>query len=250
MPQKPHVVKKPQVVKKTYVLIHGAFHGGWCWRDVAQLLRAEGHRVFTPTNSGLAERAQLLSQQPTLDTHIDEIVELIIGEKLDDVILVGHSLGGCIVSGVADRMPEKIRHLVFLDAHILSSGTAVTDIAPSEVLEYYQRVRVKNGGSGAIPVPPVDFFGVTDPEQITWLEQNLTPQPVETLFSPLRLHHPLGAGRPVTYVTCTDPYFRHTKTTREFARGIAEWQQREIATGHDAMVSAPNEVAALLMAID
>lgn len=244
MPQKTHLVKK------TYVLIHGAFHGGWCWRDVAQLLRAEGHRVFTPTNSGLAERAHLLSQQPTLDTHIDEIIELIIGEKLDDVILVGHSLGGCIAGGVTDRAKEKIRHLVLLDAHILRNGTAVTDVAPSEVLEYYQRVRVKNGGNGAIPVPPADFFGVTDSQQIAWLEQNLTPQPVETFFSPLRLHHPLGAGRPVTYITCTDPYFRHTKAAREFAHGIVEWQQREIATGHDAMVSAPAEVAALLMAID
>lgn len=236
--------------QQTYVLIHGAFHGGWCWDDVAQLLRAEGHHVLTPTSSGLAERASLLVQQPNLDTHIDEIVELIIDEKLDDVILVGHSLGGALASGVVDRMPEKIRHVVFLDGHILHSGTAVTDVAPSEVLDYYQRLRVKNGGSGAIPVPPIDFFGITDAQQIALLERSLTPQPVETFFSPLRLRHPLGAGRPVTYITCTDPYFRHTKAAREFARGIAEWDQHEIATGHDAMISAPSEVAALLIAVE
>src|SRR5689334_21845571 len=98
---------------KIYLLVHGAFHGGWCWRDVAQLLRAQGHRVFTPTLSGLAERAALAAEQPTLTTHIDEIVQLIDDEKLHDVILVGHSFGGVIATGVADKVAEKIRHLVF-----------------------------------------------------------------------------------------------------------------------------------------
>lgn len=235
---------------KTYVLVHGAFHGGWCWRDVAQALRANGHRVFTPTLSGLAERAELLAQQPTLDTHIDEVVQLIATESLRDVILVGHSLGAAVACGIADRTAENIRHLVMLDGHIVQSGTAVTDVAPVEVLDYYQRLRVKNGGNGAIPVPPVDFFGITEAAQIAWLEHNLTPQPVETFFTPLRLRHPLGAGLPVTYITCTDPEFRHTKTAREFARSVPEWHQLEIATGHDAMISAPQKVAELLATIE
>ena len=238
------------MTSKTYVLVHGAFHGGWCWREVAQALRADGHRVFTPTLSGLAERAELLSQQPTLDTHIDEVAQLIAAESLRDVLLVGHSFGGTVACGIADRTPENIRHLVMLDGHILQSGSAVTDVAPVEVLDYYQRLRVKNGGSGAIPVPPIDFFGITEPAQIAWLEQNLTPQPVETFFTPLKLRHPLGAGLPVTYITCTEPEFRHTKAAREFARSIPEWHQLDIATGHDAMVSAPDKLAELLLALE
>lgn len=238
------------MTSKTYVLIHGAFHGGWCWQQVAAGLRAQGHRVFAPTLSGLAERADLLATQPTLATHIDEVVQLIDDEQLRDVILVGHSLGGVVASGVVDRVPDRIRHLVFLDGHILQAGTAVTDAAPVEVRDYYRNLRAANGGSGAIPVPPIDFFAVTDPAQIAWLEQNLTPQPVETFFSKLQLQHPLGASRPVTYITCTEPYFHHTKVAREFARSVPEWQQREIATGHDAMVSAPRQVVELLLAID
>src|SRR6185295_5387473 len=100
-----------------------------------------------------------------------------------------------VASGVVDRIPEKIRHLVFLDAHLLQSGASVLATAPPDVLDYYQRLRVKNGGSGLIPIPPIDFFAITVPEQVAWLEQNLTPQPVETFFSPLQLRYPLGADR-------------------------------------------------------
>lgn len=235
------------MTQKTFVLVHGAFHGGWCWRDVAGPLRAAGHRVFTPTLSGLAERAAELAQQPTLTTHIDDVLQLFDAERLEDVILVGHSLGAVVASGVVDRMPERIRRLVLLDGHILQSGKAVTDVAPVEVLDYYQRLRVKNGGDGAIPVPPVDFFAVTEPAQVAWLEQQLTPQPVETFFSPLQLRQPFAAGRPVTYITCTAPYFHHTRVAREFAQSQPDWERREIATGHDAMVSAPEQVVALLV---
>jgi len=235
---------------KIYVLVHGAFHGGWCWREIAQLLRAQGHCVFTPTLSGLAERAELAVQQPTLSTHIEEIEQFIADQQLAEVIIVGHSLGGVVASGVADRIPEKIRHLVFLDAHLLQSGASVLATAPPDVLDYYQRLRVKNGGSGLIPIPPIDFFAITVPEQVAWLEQNLTPQPVETFFSPLQLRYPLGAERPVTYITCTNPYFRHVKAAREFAHSMSAWHHCDIATGHDAMISAPAHVANLLTAIE
>jgi len=118
---------------RTYVLVHGAWHGGWCWRDVAALLRAQGHRVTTPTLTGLGERRHLMSRDITLDTFVADILNHIEAEELDDIILVGHSHAGIAISGVADRIPERIRHLVYLDAVILESGVTAFDMLPPEV---------------------------------------------------------------------------------------------------------------------
>ena len=120
--------------EKTYVLVHGAWHGGWCWRPVADALRAQGHRVFTPTQTGLGERRHLLSRDITLDVFVDDIANLMEAEELRDAILVGHSFGGIAISGVADRMPEAVRHLVFLDSIVLQPGQSPFGILPAEVV--------------------------------------------------------------------------------------------------------------------
>jgi pimeloyl-ACP methyl ester carboxylesterase len=234
---------------KTYVLLHGAYHGGWCWQFVAEILRASGHRVFTPTSPGLAERAELLSTHPDLETFVADIVALIEREKLRDVILVGHSFGGAVASGVVDRLPERIRHLVYLDAVILQPGRSVLDAAPSEAVGFYRSLLPEFGGDGAVPVPPLDFFGLTDETQIQFVLRQLTPQPVKTFFSKQQLTHPLGAGRPVTCINCTQPYFRQAEPYRLFAKTMASWKQIDLATGHDAMITAPEELAQLLLAI-
>ena len=114
---------------KTYVLVHGAWHGGWCWRAVADALRAKGHRVFTPTQTGLGERKHLLSREITLDTFVDDLTNLIEMEELQNIILVGHSFGGSPISGVADRMPDRIGHLVYLDSLVLEGGQSTFIIA-------------------------------------------------------------------------------------------------------------------------
>ena len=111
---------------RTFVLVHGANHGGWCYSRVAALLRAQGHRVFTPTLSGLAERSRENASSIKLTTHIDNILDLFKWEELDDVVLCGHSYGGMVVGGVADKIPEKIRNLVFLDAVIPENGQCLT----------------------------------------------------------------------------------------------------------------------------
>ena len=230
---------------KTYVLVHGAYHGGWCWRQVADLLRAHGHRVFTPTLTGLGERAHLLALDPDLDTHIEDIAQVIANEELRDVILIGHSYGGAVVTGVVDRMPETIAHLVYLDALILQQGHAVLDTAPPETRDFCRSLLRSNGGSGVIPIPPLDFFAVADTAQCAWLTRHLTPQPVATFFSKIHLQRELGAARPVSYITCTEPYFSQTQFARDFVKTMPHWNQLEIATGHDAMVTAPRELADL-----
>lgn len=138
----------------TYVLVHGAWHGGWCWKAVAQILRAHGHQVFTPTLSGLGERAHLLSKAIDLSVFIQDVVNVLKYEDLTDVVLVGHSFGGLPITGAADRVPQRIRQLVFLDAVVLEhEQTAFSRLAPEIVA---QRIAQSNETSGglSIPVPP------------------------------------------------------------------------------------------------
>ena len=115
----------------TYVLVHGAWHGSWCWQRVRKALQQQGHQVFTPTLTGLGERSHLLSQQINLETHIADVVNLIKWEELSDVILCGHSYGGAVISGTADRIANKISALVYLDAFVLDNGQTLNETVPA-----------------------------------------------------------------------------------------------------------------------
>lgn len=240
---------RPSEYPSTYVLVHGAYHGGWCWRDVADALRAQGHRVHTPTLTGLGERAHLLAHAPGLSTMIEDVVRVIECEELEDVVLVGHSFSGTVISGVADRIAGRLRHLVYLDALVIPGGSAVLDGGSPDSRQYYESLRTANGGSGGIPVPPVHFFDVGSVEQEAWLLRRLTPHPVESFLEKLELRHPLGNGLPATYVVCTAPYFAPTEPSRALAAQQPGWRMVDIATGHDAMISAPGELARLLASI-
>ena len=132
----------------TFVLVHGGFHGGWCWRDVATRLRSRGHAVFTPTQTGCGERSHLLSKDITLDTFVDDIANVLIWEDLADVVLVGHSFGGIAVTGVADRMPERIRRLVYLDAAILENGQSMFGMLDPQVVAGRKAAAEASGGMG------------------------------------------------------------------------------------------------------
>lgn len=228
----------------TFVLIHGAWHGGWCWRDVARLLREAGHEVFTPTLTGLGERAHLLSAGVGLSTFIDDVCALIETEELHDVVLVGHSFGGPVISGAADRVGERLRRLVYLDALVVQDGQSALDILPPEVRR--ERSRTIDAEGLRMAVPPPEKFGVTDATQADWLRRRLTPHPLKAYAEPLRLRHPLGNGLPKTYVAVTDPWYAPAATVREWVRAQPDWDWREIAAGHDAMVTSPRALAALL----
>ena len=235
---------------KTFVLLHGAFHGAWCWRDVAGLLRAAGHRVSTPTQTGLGERRHLISAQITLDTFVADVVEHIEAEELEDIILVGHSFGGLGISGAADRIPARIRHLVYLDSMVLEDGqTPWGRMDPAVAAERRRIVMEQGAGLVAVP-PPVSAFGVPEDHPLApWVRRRLTPHPAGTYQSPLRLANPVGNGLPCTYIACTAPWYAPLAWTRDWVRGRPGWDWREIATGHDAMVTAPQELARMLEAI-
>ena len=232
--------------RKTYVLVHGGFHGGWCWKTVATNLRKLGHEVYTPTLTGLGERSHLIGVRPTFETFIQDIVQVINFEELSDVILVGHSFAGPTISGVADRVPEKIRHIVFLDALVLRSGEAAADRSPPErMVEYRKRAAEETGGFGVPPLPP-EYYGILDEKVAMWLSAKLTPQPIESFVDPLVLRHPLGNHLPVTYIASTNPSHPTTIKSREIARGMPDWNYLEIQTSHSSMITAPEELTAML----
>ncbi|MFO1049063.1 MAG: alpha/beta fold hydrolase [Geminicoccaceae bacterium] len=235
------------VAASTFVLVHGNWHGGWCWVRVAQGLRAAGHRVLTPTQTGLGERCHLFSPALTLDTFIADIVNVIEAEELDEVVLVGHSFAGIVISGVADRVADRLSRLVFLDAVVLQGGQCLLDGLPPEAAAQ-RRQAIRENETRGIPAPDPTAFGVTGADR-DWLLRRLKPQPVHTHDTPLRLEHPLGNGLSCHYIACLDPALATIEPSRRWARAQAGWGWHELRTGHDAMVTAPAELVRLLGAI-
>jgi len=236
---------------RSYVLVHGAWHGGWCWRKVADRLRDQGHRVFTPTFTGLGERHHLINHPDiSLDLFIQDVINVIEAEELKDVYLVGHSFAGSIVSGVADRIPGRLKHVVFLDAVILQDGTTFLDTIAPELREGALKRIQEVDGVKILPSPPkAAAFGVSDPEAAAWVERRLTPQPASVYTSPLKLAHPLGNGLPVTYIRCIEPIYHGMDASGAYAKAQASWQYLELETGHDAMVSDPDKLSGILVGL-
>jgi len=233
----------------TYVLVHGAWHGGWCWARVAERLVDAGHRVFTPTQTGLGERKHLLNPAITPETFVDDIANVLEAEELNDVILVGHSFGGHSVCGVADRMPQRIRHLVFLDASLPESGKSAFDQTLPDLREARIKAALEFNGGLSMPSPSAAVFGVTDPDDAAWVERRMTPHPLATYNLLAVLKNPIGNGVPATYIRCVAPAFANTASGAEYARSRSDWRYLEIATGHDAMVTAPAELTEMLLAV-
>ena len=228
-------------MSKTFVLLHGAWHGGWCWRYVADILQARGHRVTAPTQTGLGERCHLISPDITLATFIDDLVNHILAEDLTDVILVGHSFGGNAVSGAAEAVPDRIRELVYLDCTVLAAGERAADIIEPSKL----KAQLDESDGIGIPAPGPEAFGVLDGRQAAWLSHRLTPHPVRTMFSPLPLRGLPGNGLPARYIACTRPVYHNPQQVFDWA-DRSGWSVEELATGHDAMVTDPDALVELL----
>lgn len=228
-----------------FVLVHGAWHGGWCWQRVAKRLRAQGHTVYTPTLTGLGERKHLINPDITLNTFVQDIANVLVYEDLTQVVLVGHSFGGLAITGVADIMPERLRKLVYLDAFILDSGVTTFDTLPDDV------VTLLKSTANQLPVPALQAprpqaLGLSTAEDIAFIESRLTPQPLGAYESSLQLENPIGNGLPCTYVHCNNPVFKAVQGSTAWASEQANWQREELATGHAAMVTAPDLVCELL----
>jgi pimeloyl-ACP methyl ester carboxylesterase len=238
-----------QTAGQTFVLVHGAWHGGWCWSRVADRLRAAGHRVFTPTQTGLGERKHLLSKDITLDTFTRDIANVIEAEELTNIVLVGHSFGGLVISGVADAMPERIRHLVYLDSLVVEGGKSPFDSLPPDVASARKKAAEESSGGLSLPPPPPSAFAVSDANDAEWLKRRLTPHPLGSYTSKLNIKGPVGNNLPRTYIHCTNPSYPAVQASRDFVKAQSGWRWAEIATGHDAMVSAPEELTRMLIGV-
>lgn len=234
--------------KAIFVLVHGAWHGGWCWARVAKLLRAEGHEVYSPTLTGLGERRHLLSPQVNLDTHIDDVINLLEYEELENVVLVGHSYAGIVISGVADRAGARLRQLVYLDSLLLEPGKSLFSDFPQAVVDQrLQTIRDTGAGVGAAAAWPPAAFGVTDPADAAWVKRRMTAQPVGTYLQTLVLKNALGNDLHKTYIDCTVAPIATLEPTKAKVRADTSWQTRTLATGHDAMIISPGLLSALLI---
>ncbi|MDR5781051.1 alpha/beta hydrolase [Caballeronia sp. LZ065] len=230
-----------------FVLIHGAWHGGWVWRTVADDLNARGHRAIAPTLTGLGERRHLIASATSLDVNVDDIVNVIEAEELRDVVLVGHSYGGLVASGVADRVPHALRSLIFLDSLLVENGQTAFDVLPASVIEERMESVRTSGQSLGMPVNGLKGTGIPEDHPCAaWVRRRLTPHPLSTYTTPLRLDHPLGNGLPCTYVHCANPSYDTLAGVRERVRSRSGWQWESIDTGHDAMVLAPELLTDLL----
>ncbi len=229
----------------TFVLVHGGWHGGWCWSRVADILRSRGHRVTTPTLTGLGERSHLLSGVVTLALHVDDIVNHLVWEDLKNVVLVGHSIGGLAITGAADTVPDRISKLVYLDGAILRHGEAMFDLFPKEAVEARIAAASEVNGCLAIAPPDASSFGISSAVDVAFVGERLTPHPLATLREAASLKGPVGNGLPIACLICTDPIYEPVRNFHQRARD-AGWPIYELATGHDAMITEPIATADLL----
>jgi pimeloyl-ACP methyl ester carboxylesterase len=234
-------------IPQSFVLVHGAWHGGWCWRRVAKVLREAGHVVFTPTLTGLGERAHLLRPGLTIEDFATDVANVIETEELQQVILVGHSFAGGPISEVADRRPEALKRLIYLDAVVLEDGENV--FGKFEPAIVAQRIKLAQETSQGLSIPPPSpvAFGVIEAQDDAWLKRRLTPQPLNCYQEPIRLNHPLGNRVQKTYIACTDPPYEPLVPTHHWVQRQKGWQYLEFASGHDAMVTHPEALAELLL---
>ena len=230
---------------KTYILVHGAWHGGWCWKHVTPQLRAAGHAVYVPTLTGFGERVHLANPSINCSTHATDVENVIAFEELDDVILVGHSYAGLVIARVADRIKPRLRHLVFLDAMIPEDGKAF--LAP-EVSAAWAKT-AKDGY--LLPAPDPASFGVpADHPELPWLKRHLTPHFLPALSEAVQYKNGGIAGVPKTFIRCTQrARLGEPDPAAAIARGNPEWTWKTIDSGHDVMVTQPKALSEMLLAI-
>jgi len=226
-----------------YVLVHGAWHGSWCWARVRRLLSAGGHEVFTPTLTGVGERTHLLSRDVTLETHVLDVVNLMVWEDLRDIVLVGHSYAGVVVRHVADRMPERIRSLIYLDAFVPENGKALFDYLPDGG-ESDRKSAEALGGGWRVPPRTASFFAVNATDA-TWVDGKLTMHPLSCFEAPAQLSGACDGVAHIGYVWAS----AFAGPFEEFyvEAGKRQWWREEMECGHDIMLDMPEELANLLL---
>ena len=235
----------------TYVLVHGAWHSGRCWDRVVPLLNSAGHRVLAPSLTGYGETRHLMGPEVGLDTHVGDIVGLILDEDLCEVVLVGHSYAGLVISSVANRLPDRVARLVYLDAMVPEHGESAADVmpAPQSVID----AAAESGDGWRVPPPPelrspFGLLGVTDPDDLAWLHTMLSDHSLRSLQQPVELDSPPVAAIPRTHIHCTvKPEGMHRRPVPATQPNGTPSQVWELPTGHDCMITMPAELAELLL---
>jgi len=231
---------------KTFVLVHGAWHGGWCWRRVSDLLEKQGHKVFTPTLTGLGERSHLLRAGINVSTHVTDVVNVLKWERLSDVVLCGHSYGGLVVSGVAEQMPDKISSIVFLDAFVPENGDSMAELTSQAVRDNLKAATER--GDISVPARPAAAFLVNEKDQ-AWVDSLCGPQPIGTMTEKMTLtgaRERIGKKAYIRAAAYPNPGF-----DKAYARLKADksWRTYEVTGGHDVMVDMPERLTEILLEV-
>jgi pimeloyl-ACP methyl ester carboxylesterase len=248
-------MNKPASAKSTYLLVHGAWHNSQCWGRVVPLLTSAGHRVLAPSLTGHGCTAHLLNREVGLDTHVDDIVKLIVGERLTEVILVGHGYAGLVISAAANQVPDRVAHLVFVDAMVPQDGQSGADLCPEPARQLIESTAQSSTDWRVPPLPesppPVGLFGVVDLADAAWLRTLLSDESVLCFRQSVRMDDPAVNAIPRTHIHCVGAM--PEGTVREPVPAIrpdgSPAQVWELATGHDCMITMPVELTELLLKI-
>jgi pimeloyl-ACP methyl ester carboxylesterase len=244
----------------TFVLVHGGFHGSWCWNRLIPLLETSGHVAFGPSLTGLGDRAHLLSPEVGLSTHIQDIAQLLREQDLQEVILVGHSYGSMVITGVADQLPDRVAHLVYFDTFVPHNGESMADIVPLVISHFRKEAHLHGDGWRVDPLKGLPFgvggiHGVTEEPDLSWVRAMEGPQPLKTFEEPLELADPDIISRFLrTHIWCTGgglffSFIRRLVIPRTLPPKGSGWRLRRLPTGHDAMITMPHELARLLLEV-
>ncbi|MFB7992297.1 alpha/beta fold hydrolase [Streptomyces sp. NPDC056002] len=240
---------EPASARPPFVLVHGGRHGGWCWKHVATALRQAGHTVYTPTLTGLGERAHLLDQTIGLNHHVQDLVSTFEFEDIQDAMLVAHSYGGMVVSGALEHIADRVRRVVYLDAHLPRSGESVFDMIGADRAANHL-ANAKNNGEGWF-IPPADasWYGVTDPDDAAWVNSRITAQPLKTYQDPVG-DTDRAWSHPGMFIECVPSSLEPHILNRARERQATDpaFSYHVLRATHDAMVTAPDAVTELLRA--
>jgi pimeloyl-ACP methyl ester carboxylesterase len=236
-------------VPRTFVCLPGAWMGAWTWQFVLQRLRAAGHHARALPFRGVGERAAELSPACDNDLFLADTIAALADEDLRDIVLVGHSFGSLIAGLVTDRIPERIAHLVIIDGGIPQDGQSIFGRIPAEIVAKRKKLVTTVSGTEALPFAPVGSLIIDDPALAAWTHGQLTPHPLACYTRPIKLHHPPGNGRPMTYIACTKPRYPVSAGMHEKVQTMSHVRYRPIEAGHNCILSAPDLVTRELLEI-
>jgi pimeloyl-ACP methyl ester carboxylesterase len=228
----------------TFVLVHGAWHGGWSWKQILPVLRAAGYDVYAPTQSGCGDRSRQISPEVTLTTHIEDTLSFLYYEDLTNVVLVGHSYGGFVISGVIERARERISHAIWLDAFVPDNGESIASQNPDVPL---LEIAASTGEGYRVPCIMSDSdFGMSDPIEFAWTKARLTDQPLGAFLEPIAIDPGSWTTVQKSYIlTSPERFPEHAERAR--ARGYTVIERT--SWRHNAMATHPHELAEILISL-